>query len=145
VSHHPGRYTRIRYTATGAVAALAAAGAIAGTVALAAKPPVSRPRGHAAVANCAATKTPVSPGPGEAQTPQPGSSQPFLNAVQQLVSAGTISSAQGQVLDGEIQAGQLDTDTLAATGFTSSQLQAVQRALSNTKRAIAASVPRPSK
>jgi hypothetical protein len=148
VNHQDGRYTRLRYTATGALAALAAVGAVAGTVALAASPaanPPAKPHGHAAVASGGITKTPSPPTPGKTRAPQPGSDQPFLNDVQQLVNAGTISAAEGQVLDGEIQAGQVDTQTLASSGFTPAQLQAVQQALSGTKRAMAAAVPRTSK
>lgn len=153
------RYVRLRYTATGAVAALAAAGAIAGTVALAANTGHKLRGRAAAVAGTATnggeTKTPgvgvTSPGqiktpgtgapaPGQTKTgtpPPPGSSQPFLDAVQQLVDNGTISAAQGQVLDGEIQSGSIDTSTLAADGFSPSQLQAVQQTLATTKESLA--------
>jgi hypothetical protein len=138
VSDHDGRYTRLRYTATGALAALAAVGALAGAGALAAKPRAKTHR-HAAVANGRA-KTPAPPAPGKTHTPQPGSNQPFLTAVQRLVNAGTISTTEGQTLDREILAGRVDTDTLASSGFTQPQLQAVQQALENTKRALAPNV-----
>jgi hypothetical protein len=128
------RYARLRDTATGAVAALAVVGAIAGAVALAATPRAKTP-GHAAVANCAATKTPSPPVPGKTRAARPGSSQPFLTAVQRLVDAGTISRTEGQALDREILAGTVDTQTLVSSGFTPAQLQAVQRTLANTKRA----------
>jgi hypothetical protein len=133
-----GRYARLRYTATGALAALAAVGAIAGTVALAASPRAKR-LSHAAVANCAAAKmpAPAGPGPGKSQAAQPGSSQPFLTDVQRLVGRGTISATEGQVLDREIRAGGIDTQTLTSSGFTQAQLQAVQQTLGNTKRAMA--------
>ena len=136
--------TRLRYTATGALATLAVVGAIAGTAALAAKP-AAKAHAHAAVVNGAISKTPTAPMPVKTQTPQPGSSQPFLDDVQRLVSDGTITAAEGQVLDGEIQVGRVDTDTLASSGFTQAQLQAVQQTLSATKSAMAADVPRPSK
>ena len=71
-----GRYARLRDTATGALAAVAVVGAIAGTAALAAKPRANT-RGHAAMANGTTTKTPTSPVPGKTHTPQPGSNQPF--------------------------------------------------------------------
>jgi hypothetical protein len=128
------RYFRLRDTATGAVAALAAVGAIAGAVALAATPRAKTP-GHAVVANCGATKTPAPRVLGKTHTPQPGSSQPFLTAVQRLVDEGTISRTEGQALDREILAGTVDTQTLVSSGFTAAQLQAVQRELANTKRA----------
>jgi hypothetical protein len=145
VNDQHGRYARIRYTATGAVAALAAAGAIAGAVALAAPPPAKTP-GRAAVANCPATKRPVAPGADKIGAPGPAPNpQPFLNAVQQLVNSGTITATEGQALDHEIVAGRVDTDTLASSGFTPTQLQAVQNALGNAKRALAASMSRTSK
>jgi hypothetical protein len=148
VDHQNGRYARLRYTATGALAALAAAGAIAGTVAVAANPrlktrghtAVAKTRAHAAVANGSTTKTPTPPVPGKTHAPQPGSDQPFLTAVQQLVNDGTISTTEGQALDREIQAGSLDTQTLASSGFTPTQLQAVEQTLENTKRALAPGV-----
>jgi hypothetical protein len=144
VDHQYGRYARLRYTATGAVAALVAVGAIAGTVALAAKPHVNA-HGHAAVAKGGPTETPAGPGPGKAHASRPGSSQPFLAAVQRLVGDGTLTMTQGQVVDREIQAGRVDTQTLASSGFTDVQLQAVQQALSSTKRALASTAPRTSK
>lgn len=116
------RSARVRYTATGALATLAVVGAIAGATALAAKP-------HA--------KTPAASVPGKTHTSQPGSTQPFLNAVQQLVNAGTITEAEGQALNSEIQTGRVDTNTLASIGFSAAQLQAVQEALANTKQALA--------
>jgi predicted amino acid dehydrogenase len=70
--------------------------------------------------------------------PQPPvNQQPFFNAVQQLVDNGTITATEGQVVDSQIADGTLDTDTLASRGFTSAQLEAVQAALANTKRALA--------
>ncbi len=131
------RYARLRHTATGALAALAAVGAIAGTVALAATPH-AKTHGHAAVANCP-TKTPTSPAPDKADAPQPPvNHQPFLNAIQRLVDDGTITATEGQIVDREIVAGTVDTDTLTSSGFTPAQLQAVQQALGNAKRALAA-------
>ena len=135
-----GRYARLRHTAIGALAALAAVGAIAGTAALAANPGAKKP-GRAAVGNGAATKTPTSPAPAKTHTSQPGSSQPFLTDIQRLVNDGAISATQGQVLDREILAGRVDTNTLTSSGFTPAQLQAVQQALGNTKRALAPAAP----
>ena len=135
-----GRYARLRYTATGALAALAVVGAIAGTAALAAKPP-AKAHAHAALANRGATKTPTSPAGDKTQTPRPPvSDQPFLDAIQRLVDDGTISATQGHTVDNEIQTGTVDTQTLASSGFTRAQLQATQQALSNTKRALAPAV-----
>jgi hypothetical protein len=133
------RYPRLRYTAIGALAALAVVGAIAGTAALAAKPD-AKPPARAADPNCEATKTPAPAAQGKAAAPQPDSSQLFLNDVQRLVDDGTITAAEGRVVDGEIQAGRVDTQTLADSGFTPAQLQAVQDALSGTKQSLAATV-----
>jgi len=89
--------------------------------------------------------------PSRAQSPAPLPSrppvdhQPFLDAIQQLVDNGTITAGEAEVVDREIVAGRVDTDTLASSGFTAAQLQAVQQALGNAKRALAAAVPRPSK
>jgi hypothetical protein len=144
VGEHNSRSLRFRYTATGALAALAAVGAIAGTSVLAATPR-AKPHGHVAVAGGSPTKTPASPLPGKAQAPQAGSSQPFLADAQRLVTNGTITATEGQALDAEILQGRVDSDTLASSGFTRSQLDAVQQALSGTKQALAASAPRASK
>ena len=134
-----GRYVRLRYTATGALAALIAAGAIAGTVALAAGPS-AKTRGHAAVAAGSTTKTRPSGLSIKSQVPPPPvDHQPFLDAIQQLVVNGTITAAEAQVVDREIVDGRVDTDTLAASGFTSAQLDAVQQALGGAKQAVAAS------
>jgi hypothetical protein len=127
----------------GALAALAAVGAIIGTVALAATPR-AKTHGHTTVANGPA-KTAPSPFPPKARTGPSGSAQPFLADVQRLVIAGTINRSESQVLDREIRLGRVDTQTLAAAGFTQAQLQAVQQTLANTKRSMASSVTRQSK
>lgn len=132
-----GRHPRLRNTATGALAALAAVGAIAGTAALAAQPP-AKTHGHAAVADGSTTQTRTPSVPSKTHTSQPDSNQPFLTAVQRLVDDGTISATEGQVIDREIRAGSVDTETLASSGFTPTQLQAVEQTLSNTKRTLAA-------
>ncbi len=130
------RSARLRYTATGALAALAAAGAIAGAAALAAKPRANT-HGRAALVNGGAAKTPTPGAPGKTDTPPPAvNHQPFLNAIQQLVDNGTITPTEAQAVDREIVAGRVDTDTLASSGFTPTQLQAVQQALGNAKRAL---------
>jgi hypothetical protein len=139
VSDQNSRSVRLRYTATGALAALALVGAVAGTAALAANP-AAKTRSHVAAPNCAAaTKTPASPAPDKTPAPQASASpQPFLNAIQRLVGNGTITAAEGQAVDREIQGGRIDTQTLS--GFTQVQLEAVEQALGNTKRALAGSV-----
>jgi hypothetical protein len=145
VNDQNGRSTRLRHTATGALAALAAAGAIAGTAALAAKPHHTTDRYHAA-ADRGATKTPTSPGPSKARTPQPPvNPQPALSAIGQLADNGTITAAQGQALGSEIRTGGIDPDTLASSGFSPSQIQAIQQALENAKRAMVRTRPSASK
>jgi hypothetical protein len=67
VNGQNGRYARLRYTATRAFAVLAVVGAIAGTAALAAKPP-GKAHAHASLANDVATKTPAPPVPGPGKT-----------------------------------------------------------------------------
>jgi hypothetical protein len=141
------RYSRLRYTATGALAALAAVGAIAGTVALAANPR-TKPHPNAGAISAPTTKTPTTktptgPAPVKTQTSQPPvNQQPFLTAIQQLVDDGTISATEGQTVEREIQAGRVDTDTLASSGFNQAQLQAVQQALGSAKQALAATAQR---
>jgi hypothetical protein len=140
VNDQNARYIRLRYTATGALAALAAAGAVAGTVALAAGPPAKTHR-HAAVATGSATKTAPSGVPVKTEAPPPPvDHQPFLDAIQQLVGNGTITATEAQVVDREIVDGRVDTDTLAASGFTPAQLDAVSQALGSAKRALAPGV-----
>jgi hypothetical protein len=140
VNDQSNRSARLRYTATGALAALAAAGAIAGAAALAAKPHANT-HGHAAAANSPTTKTPTHPAPDKTDAPRPAvNHQPFLTAVQQLVNDDTISATEGQTLDREIQTGRVDTHTLASSGFTPTQLQAVEQTLENTKRVLAPGV-----
>lgn len=135
------RYSRLRYTATGALAALAAVGAIAGTVALAAGPH-AKPHAKAGAISAPTTKTPTGPAPVKTQASQPPvNHQQFLTAIQHLVDNGTISATEGQTVDREIQAGRVDTDTLASSGFNQAQLQAVQQALGSVKQALASAAP----
>jgi hypothetical protein len=137
VNDQSNRSTRLRYTAAGALAALVLVGAIAGTAALAAKPSARSPR-QAPVANCNATKAPAPGVKDKTGAPEPPANpQPFLDDIQRLVDNGTISAAEGLVVNREIEAGRVDTDSLTAAGFTQTQLQAVQQALSGTKRGLA--------
>jgi uncharacterized membrane protein YebE (DUF533 family) len=140
VNDQNARYARLRNTATGALAALAAVGAIAGTAALAANPRANT-HAHTAVANGATTKTPAPAPPGKNHTPPQDANNRFVIAVQRLVNDGTISTTEGQAVDREILAGSVDTQALTSSGFTEAQLQAVEQTLSNTKRAVARSVP----
>jgi len=122
------RQARIRHTAIGALAALAAVGAIAGTAALA-----TNKDGHAATTTSTASdKTRARP-PAVDHTP-------FFDAIKPLVDNGTITAAQGQAVDREIDAGRVDTATLASSGLTSTQLEAVEQALGGAKSALAATM-----
>ena len=139
------RSARLRYTATGALAALVVVGAIPGTAALAAKPSAHGPR-RAAVANCDTTKAAAPMVKDNTGAPEPNANpQPFLDDIQRLVDNGAITAAEGQVVDREIEAGRVDTDSLTAAGFTQTQLQAVQQALGNTKRGLASAAHATSK
>jgi hypothetical protein len=141
VNDQNDRRTRVRHIATGAIAALGAVGAITGAGALAAKPHANT---HRQASLASASKTPMSPAPGKTHTSQPNSDQPFLDAIQRLVNDGTLTPAQGEVLGRDIRAGRIDTDTLGSSGLTSSQVQAVEQALADAKRALAARVTGPS-
>jgi hypothetical protein len=110
-----GRYARIRYTAAGALVALAAGGAIAAV-------------------DATAVTTPASPKP-PVQVTGPAQSVPpaLQNAVQQLVNNGTITSAQEQTLDNDIKASNVHADVLASQGFTQTQIAAIGQMLTSAK------------
>jgi hypothetical protein len=138
VNDQSNRSARLRYTAAGALATLAVVGAIAGTAALAAKP--SAHPAHSARDALAAKRTAASASGQAVKTgaPEPKADpQPFLDDIQRLVDNGTITAAEAQVVDHEIEAGRVDTDSLTAAGFTPAQLLAVQQALTSTKRGLA--------
>jgi hypothetical protein len=151
VNDHSPRYVRVRQTAIGALAALAAVGAIASAAALASKPHARPHRDHAAIHGSKA-QSPSDQVQGQSQPSQPGTvktrgsqptpnPQPFLDAVMQLVHNGTITAAQGRIVDDQIRTGRIDTDALVATGFTQSQADAVQQALGSVKQSMAPSSP----
>jgi hypothetical protein len=140
MSDPKARLARLRHTAVGALAALAIVGAIAG-IAAEAKTPGKR--AHASASSGAAAKTP--PAEGKAHAAQPGADQPFLGDARQLVGDGAITPAEGQVLEGEIESGTVDSGALAAAGFTATQVQAVEAALSTSKEALAPRPEHPSK
>ncbi len=126
----------------GALTTLAVVGAITGAAALAKSD--HRTHAHAAPAQSGTnggsgpTKTPVSPAPNKGHAHQPGSVQPFLNAVQRLVSNGAISAAEGQAVDTEIETGTIDTDMFTSDGLTAPQTQALQDALTSAKESLVA-------
>ncbi len=151
MNDHSPRYVRVRQTAIGALAALAAVGAIAGAAALASAAHARSHRHHAAVHGSRAqspsdqvqgNRQPSQPGTVKTRGSQPAPNpQPFLDAVAQLVNNGTITSAQGQIVDNQIQTGRVDTDALVAAGFTQSQADAVGQALGSVKQSMAPSSP----
>jgi len=142
MTHRPHISGRIRYTATGALTTLAVVGAIAGSTALAKGDHRTHVRAAPAKSGTnpavGPAKTPVSPTPNKSHANQPGSDQPFLNAVQRLVSNGAVSAAEGQALDTQIETGTVDTDTFASDGLTATQVQAVEDALTSTKESLVA-------
>ncbi len=151
MNDHSPRYVRVRQTAIGALAALAAVSAIAGAAALASAPH-ARPHRYRAAVHGSKPQSPSDQVQGKIQPSRPGTvktrgsqpapdRQPFLDAVTQLVDAGTITAAQGQIVDGQIQTGRVDTDALVAAGFTQSQADAVQQALGRVKQSMAPSSP----
>jgi hypothetical protein len=114
-----GRDARIRYIAAGALAALAAGGAIAAV-------------------DATAGTTPPSPKPSVQVTGPAQSVPPALkNAVQQLVNNGTITAAQGQTLDSDIEASNVHADVLVSQGFTQTQIEAIGQMLTSTKLQLA--------
>ncbi len=129
------RYVRVRQTAIGALAALAAVGAIAGATALA-----SQPHPHRAAVRGSKAQSLSDQGQTRGSRPDPNP-QPFLDAVTQLVDNGTITAAQGQIVDDWIQTGRIDTDALVAAGFSQSQADAVGQALRSVKQSMAPSSP----
>ncbi len=151
MNDHSPRYVRVRQTAIGALAALAAVGAIAGADALASQPHARTHRYHAAVHGSKAESPsyqvhdksqPSQPGTVKTRGSQPAPNpQPFLDAITQLVDNGTITPAQGQIVDDQIQTGRVDTDALVAAGFTQSQADAVQQTLGSVKQSMEASSP----
>ena len=133
-----GRYARLRYTATGALAALAQSARSP------APPPWpqtrrAKTRGHAAVANGAQDQDADVPGAGQDPRATAGLDQPFLTAVQQLVNDGTISTTRARPLIARFRpAASIRRRSHRAGSPT--QLQAVEQTLENTKRALAPGV-----
>jgi hypothetical protein len=62
--------------------------------------------------------------------------------VTQLVQAGTITQAQAQAVDAQIQAGRIDTESLmSSAGLSAAQMQAVNDKLIAIKKSLAAQAP----
>lgn len=115
---------RWRAPVVGAVAGLAVAAAIVGPAALA-------DSGSGA----------GSGGRPKSGVPAPGTPHQFLDAVAQLVQAGTINAAQGRALDAQIETGSMDPQKMVSRGVVSAaQMAVVNDRLVAVKRGLAAQV-----
>jgi hypothetical protein len=118
------RGRRWRAPVVGAMAGLAVAAAIVGQSALADS------GGNAGAP--AKAKAAAAPAPG-------GVPHQFLDAVAQLVQAGTINAAQGRALDAQIETGSMDPRQMVSRGvLTASQMAAVNDQLVAVKKGLAA-------
>jgi len=103
--------------------------------------PASRPAAakaaHASAASCPAAEAKARGGSNDPSGgPGPG---PFLAAVAQLEQEGTIDATQANVLDGDIAAGSIDPGQLVTSGtLTSAQMRAVNGRLVAVKSSLAA-------
>jgi hypothetical protein len=81
--------------------------------------------------------TPAKAKPAAAPAPN-GVPGQFLNAVAQLVQAGTIDAAQGRALEAQIETGSMDPGRMVARGVvTASQMAAVNDRLVAVKKGLA--------
>jgi hypothetical protein len=120
---------RWRAPVIGAVAGLAVAAAIVGQAALADSGSGSAPPANA--------KRAGAPAPG-------GVPHQFTDAVAQLVQAGTISAAQGQAVDAQIETGSMDPQQMVSRGvLTAAQMAAVNDRLIAVKKSLASQAPPP--
>jgi hypothetical protein len=127
----------------GAVAGLAVAASIVGPSAFA-----DNGGGAGAAARARAAKAAGAPpatgapyGVKQRGTPAPGGvPHQFTDAIAQLVQAGTITAAQGQALDAQIESGSMDPQQMVSRGVLSaSQMAAVNDRLIAIKKSLAAS------
>ena len=133
----PSSQRRWRAPVIGAVTGLVVAAAIVVPSAIAA--------GGQSSGSCAATKsaraaTDQGVGAGKAAgAPAGGVPHQFLDAIAQLQQAGTISAAQAQTLDADIESGSIDPQKIVADGVvTASQMKAVNDRLAAVKMSLAA-------
>jgi Asp-tRNA(Asn)/Glu-tRNA(Gln) amidotransferase B subunit len=79
---------------------------------------------------------------GKADAAPAGTPHQFLDAVAQLVQAGTISAAQGRAVDAQIQTGSMDPQQMVSSGvLTASQMSAVNDKLRAVKESLAPQQP----
>jgi hypothetical protein len=122
-AHEGSSRRRWRAPVIGAVAGLAVAAAIVGPAALADNGGGSRPP--------AKTKPAGSPAPG-------GVPHQFIDAVAQLVQAGTIDAAQGRAVDAQIETGRMDPEQMVSRGvLTAAQMATVNDRLIAVKKGLA--------
>ena len=128
--------SRWRAALVGAAVGLAVAMAVAGQAALASGGRAAPPTAAAKVAHTSDLASSKQAARAQAPASGPGPDQ-FLAAVARLVRAGTITSAQAQVLDADIRSGSIDPDQLVASGtLTSAQMHAVNDRLVAVKRSL---------
>ncbi|HYZ79669.1 MAG TPA: hypothetical protein VE571_00290 [Solirubrobacteraceae bacterium] len=124
---------RWRAPTMGAIAGLVVAAAIVGQSALADS---GGNGGTPATAKAASAPGTDKQGGGQAAGDTP---RQFLDAVAELVQAGTISAAQGRAVDAQIQTGSMDPQQMVSSGvLTASQMAAVNDKLSAVKQSLAA-------
>jgi hypothetical protein len=118
---------RWRAPVIGAVAGLAVAAAIVGQAALADTGSGSAP--------------PAKTRPAGAPAPD-GVPHQFIDAVAQLVQAGTIDAAQGRAVDAQIETGRMDPEQMVSRGvLTAAQMATVNDRLVAVKKSLAAQAP----
>ena len=128
--------SRWRAPVTGAVAGLVVAAAIVGPSALASGGPARSAPAAGKAAHVADVRSAKEAAKAAAPSAGPGPG-PFLAAVAQLVQAGTITDAQAQILDADIQTGSIDPQQLVASGtLSSAQMQAVNDRLVAVKQSL---------
>lgn len=130
-----------RRAAAGALAALAAGGAVAGSSALAAGNGASTPTVTSPTSK--GGSAPVSTPPGgmtkvRGMGGPSGSNPVFTAAVARLQQSGTIDQAQAQAIDAQLSSGSLDLQQLVTAGtITAAQMQIVNNAFIQAKMSLA--------
>jgi hypothetical protein len=130
--------SRWRAPIIGAVTGLAVAAAVVGQSALASGGNTHTPHAVAKAATASGTGSGCGAPAGSKDSSAGPAPTPFLSAVAQLVQAGTINQSQADILDAGIRAGSIDDQQLVSNGtLTSAQMQAVDARLIAIKRSLA--------
>ncbi len=134
----PSSRRRWRAPAIGAVTGLAVAAAIVVPSAIASSGPSAGPCVAAKSAQ-AADASSSSSSSGKHGTPAPGGvPHQFLDAIAQLQQAGTITAAQAQTLDADIESGSINPKQIVADGVvTAAQMKTVNDKLIAIKMGLA--------